>query len=587
MITTTINEQTANIQDQFETVDFEIPVFIKTSEPIFKKDATDPFKFKAERNFKMIVSPEIIDTQDDLIKIEAVQEAVDTWINKRRGTVIDAHSNFPCGYATNWQPTDYLTHKAVLVDGTIFDVGYSNDDDVWKAIQSGEYADNSIGGKIKAGLRKYKGDKGYNEISKIELYETSVLPRGANPFANLLKERKITKSDVSYQIYKNLEKMLEQLTEHDNRFKKKVSQMVKKDEKESVSTTDSDKKVTKEQKVIKEEDKKPDSDKKPDDKKPESNSADDKKPADEKEKMEDNKPEHMMDDKKPDEEESEEDKKKKKIKAAESTTTIVDNPTGSINPDLSQQNESIEPTSTNVSKEFGGYNPNNNESNDLGGSSPFGGMGIEPLTTATTVTNQMQQSVTQAQIPIPNNAELTKQNIKPEQIFTTKPNSLTNASTSPGTQAITFSITASPEYQALEKKIKELEQNTLTISKTLIEKIEDLMKTNTELAEKLDKQIKEQPKEPEVKKGFEVRPLSNSPSFGFGPERTFVRKETIQPFSFKSNPYESDQDLETMKSKLTPDFFDNLNRTQGTNQSWETVNAMVKEMQNKQLQAQQ
>ncbi|HMC00475.1 MAG TPA: hypothetical protein VKN14_05500, partial [Flavobacteriaceae bacterium] len=148
-------------------------------------------------------------------------------------------------------------------------------------------------------------------------------------------------------------------------------------------------------------------------------------------------------------------------------------------------------------------------------------------------------------------------------------------------------VVNTPEYKALEKKIQELEQNTLTISKTLIEKIEEMMKTNTELAEKLDKQIKEASKEPEIQKGLEVRPLSNSPSFGFGPERTFVRKETIQPFSFKGSPYESDQDLDSMKSKLTPDFFDNLNRTQGTDQAWQTVNAMVKEMQDKQLQTQQ
>ena len=196
----------------------EIPLLIRISKDVLKKDSKEPFNFRRERAFKMIVSPEVIDLQDDLIQIEAIYKVLETLIKDRRGTIIDAHSNFPCGYATKWEPITYETYKAALVEGFIFDTGYSNDDEVWDAMQTGDYSANSIGGKIVAGVKKCNDDVCYNYITELELYELSMVPEGANQFADLLKNRKLKKEHPIFRTFTILEKLLDELTKQDKNF---------------------------------------------------------------------------------------------------------------------------------------------------------------------------------------------------------------------------------------------------------------------------------------------------------------------------------------------------------------------------------
>jgi len=147
-------------------------------------------------------SIEIVDKQNDLITLKALNEAVSHFMdNNKFRNVMTNHSNVQVGEVIK----SYRDKSGKLWKTEVDDVGFfvviKLRDDIEKAkeinrgIRKGSLRSFSIGGQALNKVKKSNKELGeYNEISKLELHEVTICEKGINPEArfDILKQDKKT-----------------------------------------------------------------------------------------------------------------------------------------------------------------------------------------------------------------------------------------------------------------------------------------------------------------------------------------------------------------------------------------------------------
>lgn len=165
-----------------------------------KSNTFDILKSQDDLIIAGYASIEMVDKQNDLITLKALEEAVQKFMDKNEyRNVMTNHSNVQVGEVVN----KYRDSKGQIYKTQVDDVGFfvviKLRDDIEKAkevsrdIRQGTLRSFSIGGQAleKRTVRdKEVGE--YNEISKLELHEVTICEKGINPEAkfDILKQDK-------------------------------------------------------------------------------------------------------------------------------------------------------------------------------------------------------------------------------------------------------------------------------------------------------------------------------------------------------------------------------------------------------------
>jgi len=165
-----------------------------------KSNTFDILKAQDDLIIAGYASIEMVDKQNDLITLKALEEAVQKFMDKNEyRNVMTNHSNVQVGEVVN----KYRDSKGQIYKTQVDDVGFfvviKLRDDIEKAkevsrdIRQGTLRSFSIGGQAleKRTVRdKEVGE--YNEISKLELHEVTICEKGINPEAkfDILKQEK-------------------------------------------------------------------------------------------------------------------------------------------------------------------------------------------------------------------------------------------------------------------------------------------------------------------------------------------------------------------------------------------------------------
>ena len=187
-------------------------------------------------------SIEIVDKQNDLITLKALNEAVKKYMeNPKFRNVMTNHSNVQVGEVVE----SYRDKTGRLWKTEVDDVGFfvviKLRDDIEKAkeinrgIRKGSLRSFSIGGQALEKVKKNHQELGdYNEISKLELHEVTICEKGINPEAkfDILKQDKNEVKKLT-----KIEKALEEL----DALMAEVNTLRKEEEEEKEEYMDMDK----------------------------------------------------------------------------------------------------------------------------------------------------------------------------------------------------------------------------------------------------------------------------------------------------------------------------------------------------------
>ena len=187
-------------------------------------------------------SIEIVDKQNDLITLKALNEAVKKYMeNPKFRNVMTNHSNVQVGEVVE----SYRDKTGRLWKTEVDDVGFfvviKLRDDIEKAkeinrgIRKGSLRSFSIGGQALEKVKKNHQELGdYNEIGKLELHEVTICEKGINPEAkfDILKQDKKEVKNLT-----KIEKALEEL----DALMAEVNTLRKEEEEEKEEYMDMDK----------------------------------------------------------------------------------------------------------------------------------------------------------------------------------------------------------------------------------------------------------------------------------------------------------------------------------------------------------
>jgi len=187
-------------------------------------------------------SIEIVDKQNDLITLKALNEAVKKFMEQKSfRNVMTNHSNVQVGEVVD----TYRDKTGRLWKTEVDDVGFfvviKLRDDIEKAkeinrgIRKGSLRSFSIGGQALKKVKKSNSELGqYNEISKLELHEVTICEKGINPEAkfDILKQEK-GEQEMTDKLEKALEE-LDTLLKEVNSLRKEEDKEMMMDEKESM-----------------------------------------------------------------------------------------------------------------------------------------------------------------------------------------------------------------------------------------------------------------------------------------------------------------------------------------------------------------
>ena len=202
--------------------------------------ADNDYEFTILKSDELIIggyaSIEIVDKQNDLITIDALDEAVKKYMGEKKyRNVMSNHSNVQVGEVVEkYRDKNGTLHKTG-VDDVGFYVVIKMRDDIEKAkeinrgIRKGTLRSFSIGGQAISKKQRTSDDYGeYNEIDKLELHEVTICEKGINPEAKF----DILKQDVGGEekMSEKLEKALEEL----NDLMKQVNQLNKEEEEDEM-----------------------------------------------------------------------------------------------------------------------------------------------------------------------------------------------------------------------------------------------------------------------------------------------------------------------------------------------------------------
>ena len=181
-------------------------------------------------------SIEMVDKQNDLITLKALNEAVKKYMeNPKYRNVMTNHSNVQVGEVVE----SYRDRQGRIFKTEVDDVGFfvviKLRDDIEKAkeigrgIRKGTLRSFSIGGQALQKVKKRNEELGeYNEISKLELHEVTICEKGINPEA---------KFDILKQEVNNMNKLEKALAELDTLLEE-VNTLRKEEEKPAMENMD-------------------------------------------------------------------------------------------------------------------------------------------------------------------------------------------------------------------------------------------------------------------------------------------------------------------------------------------------------------
>ncbi len=186
-------------------------------------------------------SIEIVDKQNDLITLKALDEAVTKFMGDSKfRNVMTNHSNVQVGEVVD----SYRDKTGRLWKSEVDDVGFfvviKLRDDIEKAkevgrnIRKGSLRSFSIGGQALQKVKKSHNNLGdYNEISKLELHEITICEKGINPEArfDILKQDKTGETTMSDKLEKALAE-LDTLLEEVNTLRKEEEALEEKGDEE-------------------------------------------------------------------------------------------------------------------------------------------------------------------------------------------------------------------------------------------------------------------------------------------------------------------------------------------------------------------
>jgi len=178
-------------------------------------------------------SIEVVDKQNDLITLTALQDAVNKYMEvKKYRNVMSNHSNVQVGEVIEqYRDKHGMLHKT-HVDDVGFYVVIKLRDDIEKAkeisrgIRKGTLRSFSIGGQALSKRKTSTKELGeYNEIDKLELHEVTICEKGINPEAkfDILKEDK--GNNMSVRLEKTLVEINELMKQVDSLQKEKKEEM--------------------------------------------------------------------------------------------------------------------------------------------------------------------------------------------------------------------------------------------------------------------------------------------------------------------------------------------------------------------------
>lgn len=182
-------------------------------------------------------SIEIVDKQNDLITLEALEEAVNKYMEEEKyRNVMSNHSNVQVGEVVEkYRDSNGVLHKTGVDDVGFYVVIKMRDDiekakEISRGIRKGTLRSFSIGGQaISKRQRKSEEFGEYNEIEKLELHEVTVCEKGINPEA---------KFDILKMEEKNMSEKLEKALEELNSLMKQVNSLRKEEEEEEMEKGD-------------------------------------------------------------------------------------------------------------------------------------------------------------------------------------------------------------------------------------------------------------------------------------------------------------------------------------------------------------
>ena len=199
-------------------------------------------KADVERDFTILKSDELViggyasiemvDKQNDLITLNALDEAVKKYMGEQKyRNVMSNHSNVQGGEVVEkYRDKNGIIHKTGVDDVGFYVVIKMRDDiekakEISRGIRKGTLRSFSIGGQAISKKQRTSDDYGeYNEIDRLELHEVTICEKGINPEAKF----DILKSEVEKNMSEKLEKALEEL----NSLMKQVGQLNKEEDEE-------------------------------------------------------------------------------------------------------------------------------------------------------------------------------------------------------------------------------------------------------------------------------------------------------------------------------------------------------------------
>jgi len=162
-------------------------------------------------------SIEVVDKQNDLITLEALNDAVHKFMGESNyRNVMSNHSNVQVGEVIEQYRDKNGTLHKTAVDDVGFYVVIKLREDIEKAkeisrgIRKGTLRSFSIGGQAISKKSRTNSDLGkYNEIDKLELHEVTICEKGINPEArfDILKQEVGGEKNMSEKLEKALEEL--------------------------------------------------------------------------------------------------------------------------------------------------------------------------------------------------------------------------------------------------------------------------------------------------------------------------------------------------------------------------------------------
>ena len=201
-------------------------------------------------------SIEIVDKQNDLITLDALEEAVKKYMEEEKyRNVMSNHSNVQVGEVIEkYRDSNGVLHKTGVDDVGFYVVIKMRDDiekakEISRGIRKGTLRSFSIGGQaISKRQRKSEEFGEYNEIEKLELHEVTVCEKGINPEAKF-DILKMEEKEMSEKLEKALEELNDLMKQVNSLRKEEEEEMEKGDMSEMMDTDEDEKMMSEEEKM--------------------------------------------------------------------------------------------------------------------------------------------------------------------------------------------------------------------------------------------------------------------------------------------------------------------------------------------------